>query len=80
MPVYVYRVVTPGSGTGSDETFEVRQSIHDPPLTRHPQTGEPVERIILPPMIGCGNLGDSQINNAGFTKYVKNADGGYDPM
>lgn len=49
MPVYVYRVVREA---GPDEVFELRQSIHDSPLTRHPTTGEPVERVILAPISG----------------------------
>ena len=33
-------------------TFEVFQQIKDKPLTRHPETGQPVERLITPPFIG----------------------------
>ena len=78
MPVYVYRVVKDGPADDSAETFEVRQSIHDPPLTTHPQTGEPVERVLCPPNIAHGRLGNSQLSNAGFTKYVKSSDGTYE--
>ncbi|WP_457637873.1 FmdB family zinc ribbon protein [Oceanithermus sp.] len=42
MPTYVYK------GLESGEYFEVEQSIHDDPLTRHPETGEPVKRVIQP--------------------------------
>jgi len=42
MPIYVYK------GLDSGEYFEVEQSIHDEPLTRHPKTGEPVKRVIQP--------------------------------
>ncbi|HGY10672.1 MAG TPA: FmdB family transcriptional regulator [Oceanithermus profundus] len=42
MPTYVYK------GLESGEYFEVEQSIHDDPLTHHPQTGEPVKRVIQP--------------------------------
>ncbi len=42
MPVYVYK------GLNSGEYFEVEQSIHDEPLSRHPETGEPVKRVIQP--------------------------------
>ncbi|WP_456411565.1 FmdB family zinc ribbon protein [Oceanithermus sp.] len=42
MPTYVYK------GLESGEYFEVEQSIHDEPLTHHPETGEPVKRIIQP--------------------------------
>jgi len=44
MPTYVYETI-PTNGSES-KTFEFRQSILDPPLTKHPETGEPVRRII----------------------------------
>jgi hypothetical protein len=75
MPTYVYRLVKPGA---SEETFEVYQSIHDPPLTRHPETGEPVERVPCPPTISRGALGNSELSAAGFTKYKRTADGTYE--
>ena len=81
MPTYVYRVVRPGGVTTageSAETFEVQQSIKDPPLTRHPETGEPVERVICAPLIGKGATSNSQIASAGFTKYKKTSDGKYE--
>lgn len=42
MPTYVYR------GRESGSTFEVQQRITEPALTHHPETGEPVERVIQP--------------------------------
>lgn len=41
MPTYVYETVG-----RSKRTFEVRQSMNDKALTKHPQTGEPVRRVI----------------------------------
>ena len=86
MPVYVYRVVREdgggggggGGGQGPGETFEVRQAIHDAPLTRHPETGEPVVRVPCVPHVAVGRLGNSDLNAAGLTKYVKTADGTYE--
>jgi hypothetical protein len=81
MPVYVYRIVKASTSRNSNDdaaTFEVRQSIHDPPLTHHPETGEPVERVLFPPMIGRGALGNSSLANAGMTKYVRTSDGTYE--
>ena len=81
MPVYVYRIVKPASSAdpeASPATFEVRQSIHDPPLTRHPETGEPVERVICPPTIARGAPGNSVLANAGMTKYTRTSDGTYE--
>ncbi|MGQ9753980.1 MAG: FmdB family zinc ribbon protein [Thermaceae bacterium] len=45
MPVYVYK----GLETGNHYEFE--QSFHDKPLKVHPETGEPLKRIITPPAI-----------------------------
>ena len=42
MPVYVYRNLTTG------ETFEVQQSISESAWTEHPETGDPVKRIVQP--------------------------------
>jgi len=81
MPVYVSRIVKAAHSANSDEsptTFEIRQSIHDPPLTHHPETGEPVERVLCPPTIGRGSVGNSQLSNAGMTKYVRTSDGTYE--
>lgn len=45
MTTYIYETVskTPGA---EPRRFEVRQSMHDAPLKKHPETGEPVRRII----------------------------------
>jgi predicted nucleic acid-binding Zn ribbon protein len=45
MTTYVYETVPTQSGTEAVR-FEVRQSMNDAPLTKHPQTGEPVRRVI----------------------------------
>lgn len=42
MPVYVYRNLTTG------ETFELEQRITEPALSAHPETGDPVKRLIQP--------------------------------
>ena len=82
MPTYVYRVVRPagaaGEATESGDTFEVFQRMSDPPLTRHPETGEPVERVICAPQIARGAQGNAEIASAGFTKYKKTSDGKYE--
>lgn len=41
MPTYVYETTGP-----KRQRFEIKQSMKDAPLTRHPETGEPVERVI----------------------------------
>ncbi len=42
MPTYVYKIIETG------ETFEIEQRIVEPALTRHPQTGQAVKRVIQP--------------------------------
>ncbi len=42
MPVYVYKNLETG------ETFEYQQRISEPALTAHPETGQPVRRVIQP--------------------------------
>ena len=83
MPTYVYRVVrqagaAPAAGEPDEQTFEVWQSIKEPPLKHHPETGESVERVLCPPLIGKGAQTNSQIASAGFTKYKKTSDGKYE--
>ena len=43
MPIYVYK----GLETGNYYEFE--QGFHDEPLKAHPETGEPLKRVITPP-------------------------------
>lgn len=42
MPVYVYKNLSTG------ETFEVQQRITEPAWTEHPETGDPVKRVVQP--------------------------------
>ncbi|MEX2536868.1 MAG: hypothetical protein WD273_14830 [Trueperaceae bacterium] len=42
MPVYVYRNLR------TAETFEVEQRIAEPALTEHPESGDPIKRLIQP--------------------------------
>ena len=84
MPIYVYEVITDDD---SGPQFEIFQSMADEPLTKHPETGEPVRRVFQPPAIG-GKWSDSAMGKAvaddkkldrlGFTKYVKSGDGTYE--
>jgi len=41
MPTYIYETVEK-----PNTQFEVKQSMKDDPLTRHPETGAPVRRVI----------------------------------
>lgn len=85
MPIYVYEIVQADGSPGP--TFEYAQRISDPPLSEHPDTGEPVQRVIQAPFIG-GNWSESamhkntndnkKLGEMGFTKYVKAGDGVYE--
>lgn len=46
MTTYVYETI-PTAENEEPELFEIRQSMKDEPLTRHPETGKPVRRVIL---------------------------------
>jgi len=66
MPVYVYRNLTTG------ETFEVQQSISESAWTEHPETGDPVKRIVQPVGIAFKGSGfyvtDSRSTSSGTAK------------
>ena len=52
MPTYVYGVIlSEDDDEAIGETFEVEQGIKDPPLTKHPVTGEPVRRLMCAPFV-----------------------------
>jgi hypothetical protein len=83
MPIYVYETLATGA------QFEVHQSMHEEALTYHPETGEPVRRVILPPNLGIKHtagrekklLSNENVEKAGFTKYEKdNVTGKYNKV
>jgi predicted nucleic acid-binding Zn ribbon protein len=84
MPLYVYEVVL-SDGTGGEQ-FEVLQRMADVPLTKHPETGEPVRRIFGEPNTprawtdsqGKSATSDKNLAAKGFTKYVKTGNGTYE--
>ena len=95
MPLYVYEVVLP-DGTGGErfERFQKAdgfpssqyQKMSDATLTNHPETGEPVRRVISEPNAprawtdaqGKAATSDANLAAKGFTKYVKTGDGSYE--
>lgn len=84
MPTYVYETVLPDGQPG--QAFELSQRMSDPTLTQHPETGEPVRRVLQAPHIGGQwsdssdrqRMSDSGLAARGFTKYVKTGDGAYE--
>ncbi len=73
MATYIYETVPRKSGQ-KPKRFEHSQSMNDAPLTKHPETGEPVRRVIsggygiitqkaTPPPAPCGNPCGCQCRN-----------------
>jgi len=46
MTTYVYETI-PGKTGEKPTIYEIQQSMTDEPLTTHPETGEPIRRVIL---------------------------------
>lgn len=77
MPLYIYEEIQP-DGTGG-ATFEILQSIHEPALTKHPETNVPIRRKVTAPWTPKPfnkisikeQLSDKSLEKLGFTKYVK---------
>lgn len=61
MPTYVYETIPQHAGE-RPVRFELRQSMKDAPLTRHPDSGQAVRRI---PVGGTGIMGGSSSQQAG---------------
>ena len=85
MPLYEYAVVRPDGSHG--KTIEVLQRLGEPPLTQHPETGEPVERIMsaarVPKPPGDrikGDISNKNLEAQGFTKYQKTSTGRYEKV
>ena len=74
MPVYVYKNLITG------ETFELQQRITESALTEHPETGEPVKRLIQPVGIAFKGSGfyvtDSKSSTPKETTNTKKDDAG----
>lgn len=82
MPIYVYQVIRDDGEPG--EQFEIRQGIHDKALTHHPDSGEPIKRVIQPAFVAGSHsqmaidkkLKDpKKLEDMGFTRYEKTSDG-----
>jgi len=84
MPTYVYQVINEDGSDG--EMFELVQRMSEAPLEKHPETGQPVRRVIQPPNLpntwsdAATNqkLSNKNLDRLGFTKYEKAGDGTYE--
>ncbi|MEC8043994.1 MAG: hypothetical protein VX130_05315 [Verrucomicrobiota bacterium] len=78
MPIFQYRVISPHEDS---EILEVEQSIGAPPLTRHPMTNEPIERIASKVSITLKHsssseknlLDSSNLSRKGFSVFHKDS-------
>jgi predicted nucleic acid-binding Zn ribbon protein len=86
MPLYEYVILNEDGTVG--ETFEVLQRISDPPLKKHPQTGQKVSRIMSAPSVKKaysggpirGDTSNKNLERLGFTKYQKSKTGTYEKI
>lgn len=77
MPIYLYRNLT------TNDTFELEQRITESALTHHPESGEPVKRLIQPVGIAFKGSGfyvndsrsSSGASKAGKTEKTDKAEG-----
>ena len=46
MTTYVYETIPAKSGE-EPRYFEIKQNMNAKPLTKHPETGEPIRRVVL---------------------------------
>jgi predicted nucleic acid-binding Zn ribbon protein len=77
MPTYVYATIQPDGSDG--EMFEVFQRMSDPPLEKHPETGKPVRRVIVPPQVQTltdkTRFSKGNLERMGFTRYERKGSG-----
>jgi putative FmdB family regulatory protein len=81
MPIYEYEAIDAAAGCARCRVrFEVQQSMHDAPLAKCPDCGQPVQRLIS----RCGinprgsdrsMLSDRNLKAKGFTKLVNEGHG-----
>ena len=84
MPIYTYQILKQDGSPG--ESFEVLLKLSDPPLERHPETGEKVTRVYKPVHIAGMTsalhsktlLSDKNLEKNGFTAYRRNGKGHYE--
>jgi hypothetical protein len=77
MPTYVYAIVKPDGTDGA--VFEVFQKLSDPTLTHHPETGEPVRKLIVTPQVQTGSdtqrFSKSNLERLGFSRFERKGSG-----
>ena len=61
MTTYVYETI-PSKAGQKPRYFEIKQSMSDAPFRKHPETGEPIRRVVLG---GFGTLSSKGSANTG---------------
>jgi predicted nucleic acid-binding Zn ribbon protein len=81
MPIYRYKTL---NSEDREEIFEVEQDINAPPLSTHPLTNEPVQRVLTSVSLSLRHssmhekksLSADHLNKHGFSKYEKDQSSG----
>ena len=73
MPIYVYEVINDDGSEG--EQFELFQSMSEPALSKHPETGKPIRRVFQPPAIGGKGTDGVMTGGAATTLNARGFDG-----
>ncbi|MAE26235.1 MAG: hypothetical protein CMI64_11225 [Pedosphaera sp.] len=58
MPTYVYEII-PDNPSQPSDTFEYKQGMNDKPISVHPETGQPVRRVVTGGFILNSSVNDS---------------------
>ena len=75
MPVYEYEHTEQSCSAG--RIFEVNQSLEERPLSKCPQCGQPIKKLIS--LVGVSTpKTNGELRDLGFTKLVKRDDGIYE--
>jgi len=80
MPIYEYAAVDQGC-PHCEGHFDVRQKLSEDALTRCPECGGAVKRVISAPAFAMGNahtLKESNVEKHGFTQYRRAGNGVYE--
>ena len=80
-PIYAYRVI---EEDGEGETFEIQQGLGSIPISKHPLTGKPVERVLDAPSLSLKHsekkkrrlLSADNLNKSGFSRYERDPGSG----
>ena len=75
MPVYEYEHTEHGCSMG--RLFEVNQSLEERPLSKCPQCGRPIKKLISLVGVSAPKT-NSELRDLGFTKLVRRDDGIYE--